>query len=117
MEVTIESLISDQPGYRLIWSALLALLYVETGRLAKAEPMLKDLMAGAAELPRQDRTRVAVMLTLGDIAVQVGDVNLCAFCHEQLAPFRGRIAMLGRAGVLGPVDPVLDRLAAKVGQA
>jgi hypothetical protein len=114
LEPTIEALARSQPGYGTLWQAALALVQAETGRTAEASAALARLVAGLDTV--SPRSRVAVLVTLGKVAARVGDRTAAAACHDHLLPFRGRIAVAGRASIVGPVDPVLRRLAAVLGR-
>jgi class 3 adenylate cyclase/tetratricopeptide (TPR) repeat protein len=115
LEAAIESLVQSQPGYGSLWRAALALVQAETGRTAEAAAALGRLVAGLDTV--SPRSRLAVLVIVGTAAAVVGDHAAAAACYERLLPFRGRIAVVGRASIIGPVDPVLGRLADVLGRA
>ncbi|HZQ79240.1 MAG TPA: AAA family ATPase [Acidimicrobiia bacterium] len=111
----VEPLLRSQPGYRPFWAAALALLQAETGRTAEARSSAAELVGRLDAVSARSRSWISVLVTLGTVAAGVGDTASAAACYRRLLPFRGRIAALGRAGIVGPVDPVLGCLAAVMG--
>jgi hypothetical protein len=115
LEATIEALIRSQPGYQTLWTAALGLVQAETGQTARASSSLSVLLTGLKAVSSRSRSWSALLVILGTIAATVGDATSAAVCYQRLLPLRGRIAVVGRAGIVGPVDPVLGQLAVLLG--
>jgi DNA-binding CsgD family transcriptional regulator len=96
-----------------IWRAVLAFIYVETGREAEARRELEDLSAdGFARLSRDD-TRLIAALLLAVVAARVGDANAADDLYEELLPHRGRNMILSEGVTcVGATDYYLAALAA-----
>ena len=97
-----------------VWQAALAWVWFRQGNHAPAAQVLREL-EGLAAMQR-DRNWLAAAAITADVAAEAGPLQQVATLYETLAPFSGRLAVIGH-GVTswGTVAGALARLALRLG--
>ena len=98
-------------------TALLAVVYAETGRREQARRLLARWSAdGFATIPR-DYTWLGIMILFAEVCADIGDPGTAATVFTVLRPYANRAALLGRpAASFGSVARTLGALAAVLGR-
>jgi hypothetical protein len=97
-----------------VWPAVLAVLHAVEGHAERTRRELDRIAPG--ELPR-DVNWLLTMAMASEAAASIGESERSRELYELLAPYSGRIAMVGSMSAYGPVDRFLGLLAATLGDA
>jgi DNA-binding SARP family transcriptional activator len=94
----------------------MALVDAETGRVAEAAGQLAALVDPAGVRAPRDFTWTTSLCLLAETAALVGDRRAAAVLLEELAPYRGQLAVLAKGvAVTGAVDRYIAMLQATLG--
>jgi class 3 adenylate cyclase len=105
-----EAALADRPGLRALQAALV-LADLEAGHELAASKRFAALTRRGISLPR-DFTWTAGMFVLAEVTARLGEGEPAAALYAELAPYAGRIVVVGMGGaVLGASDRALGQLA------
>jgi DNA-binding CsgD family transcriptional regulator len=96
-----------------IWRAVLAFIYSETGREAKARGELDWISGDGFTRLAHDDTRLIAAVLLSSVAARLGDAGAADELYEELLPYEGRNMILSEGVTcVGASDEYLGMLAA-----
>jgi DNA-binding CsgD family transcriptional regulator/tetratricopeptide (TPR) repeat protein len=114
----VEDLVRDSfarsPGYR-VFHCILALCYLETGRIAEARGMTADLLAGGEDALPYTNDWLSGMTLLAEVVSRAPMPEAAAATYERIKPYEDFVGSAGGEPVTGSMHRPLGQLAALLG--